>query len=122
MERHPHASPCRAMPTQASEAPPGSAPLRTTRVAIREWPAPPAPVIITPMVRDSRGPSPGADAMKFAEMTFPQLRQVPRESTVLVAPIAACEQHSHHLPTITDTVLVTGVAEGVEERLRDEVL
>jgi len=60
--------------------------------------------------------------MKFAEMTFPQLRQVPRESTVLVAPIAACEQHSHHLPTITDTVLVTGVAEGVESRLPAEVL
>jgi creatinine amidohydrolase len=60
--------------------------------------------------------------VKFAEMTFPQLRQVPRQSVVLLAPIAACEQHSHHLPTITDTVLVTGVAEGVEERLRDEVL
>jgi len=60
--------------------------------------------------------------MKFAEMTFPQLRQVPRDQSIVLAPIAACEQHSHHLPTITDTVLVTGVADGVEQRLPKEVL
>jgi creatinine amidohydrolase len=60
--------------------------------------------------------------MKFHEMTFPQLRQVPRTSTVVIAPIAACEQHSHHLPTFTDTILVTAVAEGVEQRLPRQVL
>ena len=60
--------------------------------------------------------------MKFAEMTAPMLRKVPRDATVVVAPIAACEQHSNHLPTITDTVLVTGVAEGVERKLPREVL
>ena len=60
--------------------------------------------------------------MKFHEMTFPQLRDVPRDRTVVLAPIAACEQHSHHLPTITDTVLVTGVADGVERRLPEQVL
>jgi len=42
--------------------------------------------------------------MKFAEMTFPQLRQVPRDKTLVLAPIAACEQHSQHLPTFTDTI------------------
>src|SRR6516225_11346372 len=60
--------------------------------------------------------------MKFHEMTFPQLRQVPRDATVIVAPIAACEQHSRHLPTFTDTILVTGVAEGVEERMQNDIL
>ena len=60
--------------------------------------------------------------MKFHEMTFPELREVVRDRTVVLAPIAACEQHSRHLPTITDTVLVTGVAEGVERRLPDQVL
>jgi creatinine amidohydrolase len=60
--------------------------------------------------------------MKFHEMTSPQLRQVARDGTVVLAPIAACEQHSQHLPTSTDTVLVTGVAEGVEARLPDRVL
>ncbi len=60
--------------------------------------------------------------MKFAEMTFPLLKQVSRERTVVLAPIAACEQHSLHLPTITDTLLVTAVAEGVEAKLPGQVL
>jgi creatinine amidohydrolase len=60
--------------------------------------------------------------MKFYEMTSPQLRQVSRSATVVLAPIAACEQHSRHLPTFTDTILVSGVAEGVEQRLPRQVL
>ncbi len=60
--------------------------------------------------------------MKFAEMTFPELRQVPRDTTLVLAPIAACEQHSRHLATFTDTILVTGVADGVEQRLPRQVL
>jgi creatinine amidohydrolase len=60
--------------------------------------------------------------MRFHEMTFPELRRVPRDKTVVLAPIAACEQHSHHLATFTDTVLVTGVAEGVEKRLPERAL
>ena len=60
--------------------------------------------------------------MRFAEMTMPLLRQVSRDATVVLAPIAACEQHSRHLPTYTDTILVTGVAEGVEQRLPNNVL
>jgi len=60
--------------------------------------------------------------MRFHEMTWPELKQVPRDSTVVVAPIAACEQHSRHLPAFTDTILVTGVAEGVEQRLPKQVL
>jgi creatinine amidohydrolase len=55
-------------------------------------------------------------------MTFPELRQVARDGCVVLAPIAACEQHSRHLATFTDTILVTGVAEGVEKRLPGEVL
>ena len=60
--------------------------------------------------------------MRFHEMTWPMIRRVPRDSTVVVAPIAACEQHSRHLPVFTDTILVTGVAEGVEKRLPQQVL
>lgn len=60
--------------------------------------------------------------MKFTDLTFPELRQVPRDQCVVLAPIAACEQHSHHLATSTDTVLVTGVADGVEARLPEHVL
>ncbi len=60
--------------------------------------------------------------MRFHDLTWPVLRKVPRDTTVVVAPIAACEQHSLHLPTYTDTILVTGVAEGVESRLPRQVL
>src|SRR5207253_4615150 len=60
--------------------------------------------------------------MKFHDMTYPQLRQVARSSTVILAPVAACEQHSRHLPTFTDTILVTAVAEGVEAQLPRNVL
>ncbi len=60
--------------------------------------------------------------MKFAEMTFPELQKVPRDTTLVLAPIAACEQHSRHLATFTDTVLVTGVADAVEQQLPRQVL
>lgn len=60
--------------------------------------------------------------MRFADLTWPDLRAVSRTKTLVVAPIAACEQHSLHLPTFTDTLLVSAVAEGVEARLSKEVL
>ena len=34
--------------------------------------------------------------------------------TVVLAPYAACEQHSRHLPFYTDTILCTAVAEGLD--------
>ena len=60
--------------------------------------------------------------MRFYEMTAAELRQVSRENTLVVAPIAACEQHSRHLPVYTDTLLVTAVAEGAEQKLARQVL
>ncbi|MFM7130569.1 MAG: creatininase family protein [bacterium] len=60
--------------------------------------------------------------MKFAEMTAPAIGRIDKSRTVVIAPIAAIEQHSRHLPVVTDTVLVTAVAEGVEKALPDNVL
>jgi creatinine amidohydrolase len=60
--------------------------------------------------------------MKFGEMTSRELRQVPRDAAVVLSPLAACEQHSRHLPTLTDTLLVTAIAEGTEQRLPRQVL
>jgi creatinine amidohydrolase len=60
--------------------------------------------------------------MRFHELTWPLLRDVPRDRTVVLAPIAACEQHSRHLPTFTDTLLVTAIAEVVENRLPRQIL
>lgn len=60
--------------------------------------------------------------MKFAEMTAPEIGRIDKTGVVVIAPIAAVEQHSRHLPVITDTVLVTAVAEGVEKNLPQKVL
>ncbi len=60
--------------------------------------------------------------MIFAEMTAPELLEVPRDRVVVVAPIAACEQHSRHLPTATDSILCGAVADRLEAALPDRVL
>jgi creatinine amidohydrolase len=60
--------------------------------------------------------------MRFAEMTAPEIRALSREETLVVAPIAACEQHSRHLPVYTDSILVGAVADGLERALPDRVL
>jgi creatinine amidohydrolase len=60
--------------------------------------------------------------MRFAEMTAPALGDVSRDGTLIVAPIAACEQHSRHLPVSTDTILAGAVADGVERALPGRVL
>lgn len=60
--------------------------------------------------------------MRFHEMTSGQLRQVDREQSLIVLPIAACEQHGPHMPTGTDTIICGAVAEAVEQRCPDRVL
>jgi len=44
------------------------------------------------------------DARNFAYLTWKQVDALPRESTLLVLPTAAIEQHGHHLPLATDTL------------------
>src|SRR4051794_35601228 len=60
--------------------------------------------------------------MRFAEMTAPEIRAADRDGTLVVAPIAACEQHSRHLPVFTDSILVGAVADGLERAMADRVL
>ena len=60
--------------------------------------------------------------MLFHEMTAHALRNVDRENTLVILPIAACEQHGPHLPTGTDTIICTAVAEAVEQRLPEKTL
>jgi creatinine amidohydrolase len=45
------------------------------------------------------------DARNFAYLTWKQVDTLPRESTLLVLPTAAIEQHGHHLPLATDTLI-----------------
>jgi hypothetical protein len=44
------------------------------------------------------------DARNFAYLTWKQVDALPRESTLLILPTAAIEQHGHHLPLATDTL------------------
>ena len=60
--------------------------------------------------------------MRFADLTAPEIRALDRDRTLLVAPIAAVEQHSDHLPTGTDAILVGAVADGLEAARPDRVL
>jgi creatinine amidohydrolase len=45
------------------------------------------------------------DARNFAYLTWKQVDALPREFTLLVLPAAAIEQHGHHLPLATDTLI-----------------
>ncbi len=59
--------------------------------------------------------------MKLAELTWPDLEQVSRD-TVVVYPIAALEQHGPHLPFFTDTAEVTAIVDRLDSAIADEVL
>src|SRR6202167_1090288 len=45
------------------------------------------------------------DARNFAYLNWKQVDALPREETLLVLPTAAIEQHGHHLPLATDTLI-----------------
>src|ERR1700690_4619189 len=45
------------------------------------------------------------DARNFAYLNWRQVDALPRESTLLVLPTAGNEQHGHHLPLATDTLI-----------------
>ena len=52
--------------------------------------------------------------MKLHEVTWPEVTRLDRDKTLVIAPIAACEQHSRHLPPFTDAILCGAVAAGVD--------
>jgi creatinine amidohydrolase len=59
--------------------------------------------------------------VKLSDLTWPEVEQLDRDVLVIV-PIAALEQHSHHLPLFTDTILCEGVVQKVEETVASDVL
>ena len=60
--------------------------------------------------------------MKFHELTSVSLAEIDRDQTLVVIPIAAVEQHGPHMPTGTDTILCTAIAEALENRLAEKIL
>jgi creatinine amidohydrolase len=61
------------------------------------------------------------DARNFAYLTWKQVDALPRESTLLVLPTAAVEQHGHHLPLATDTLINNLLLGRALERLPAEL-
>ncbi|XZE18299.1 creatininase family protein [Pirellulaceae bacterium SH449] len=59
--------------------------------------------------------------MYFAEQTWPTLANLSREIPVVI-PIAAIEQHGHHMPVATDTILLTEIVSRVHAILGDAIL
>jgi creatinine amidohydrolase len=43
------------------------------------------------------------------------------KNKVVVLPLGSIEQHGHHSPLLTDTYLVTAVAQGVEQQLSGQI-
>ena len=60
--------------------------------------------------------------MKFVESTAAEIERVRKDEVVVIAPIAACEQHSTHLPVFTDSILCGAIADRVEAALPESTL
>jgi creatinine amidohydrolase len=61
------------------------------------------------------------DERNFAYLTWKQVDALPRESTLLVLPTAAIEQHGPHLPLATDTLINNLLLGKALERLPAEI-
>jgi creatinine amidohydrolase len=59
--------------------------------------------------------------MHYGDLRWIDVDAADRENLVVVCPLGSLEQHGHHLPLLTDTYLVTAVADRVHERLADRI-
>ena len=59
--------------------------------------------------------------MQLTDLTWPRVQALPRETPVVI-PIAALEQHGHHMPLFTDSLLLAEVIRRASESLKARVL
>ena len=59
--------------------------------------------------------------MNLADLTWPRIQELAPDTPV-VFPIAAVEQHGHHLPLWTDSLLLGEIVRRVSSQLQDRVL
>jgi creatinine amidohydrolase len=59
--------------------------------------------------------------MELASLTWPDVDALDRNTPVIL-PVAALEQHGHHLPVFTDSMLLGEIVRRAHEHLADEVL
>src|SRR5262245_25625289 len=63
----------------------------------------------------------GSFVMKLSDLAWPAVAALSKDTPVVI-PVAALEQHGHHLPVFTDSILVGEVVRRAEADLRDRVL
>jgi len=63
----------------------------------------------------------GIVTMKWGKLRSPVVGEMDR-SKIVVIPLGALEQHGRHLPTLTDTIITTELAERIDSALGDAVL
>jgi creatinine amidohydrolase len=64
----------------------------------------------------------GNESYSWGNRTYKEVGKTGRlDGSILVIPIGSIEQHGHHLPVGTDTILVTEVANLAAERVADSV-
>lgn len=59
--------------------------------------------------------------MLLAEMNWPAVAALSKDTPVVI-PTAALEQHGHHLPVFTDSILVGEITRRAEQSLANQVL
>jgi len=59
--------------------------------------------------------------MQLTDLTWPKVQALNKDTPV-VFPVAALEQHGHHLPVFTDSLLLGEIIRRVAERMGDRVL
>jgi creatinine amidohydrolase len=59
--------------------------------------------------------------VQLTDYTWPEIASIER-SVPVVLPVAALEQHGHHLPLFTDSMLLAEVVRRVEQHLMNQVL
>ena len=55
--------------------------------------------------------------MQLAEMNWPAVAALSKNTPVVI-PVAALEQHGHHMPVFTDSILVGEIARLLQAHLR----
>lgn len=61
-------------------------------------------------------------AMQYGELTWPELLAQAQAGKVVVFPTGSLEQHGHHLPLLTDSLIGGEIARRAEAELGDEAL
>ena len=60
--------------------------------------------------------------MHYGNLRWIDVELLDKDNVVVVCPLASLEQHGHHLPLLTDTHLVSGVAQRVHEANSESML